>query len=417
MSSFGAIPPLPSGMRLDSFEVIGPVGQGGQGRLYLVRQWRGDGMLHAWSRWRLRRLAARRTIDAATIEAEQLGVLKLAHPDFQANLLNEREYLAMDSIGHPHLIALYTRRFPTSTNRVRAGIGSVYLADGSGARHRYTYLALAYEPAGSLAKLLSRQRGRPLPLALAVTIAAQVADALDHLHRVVGVVHHDLCPENVVLRSEQPVHAVLIDLAAAESLSSPRQRSIYGHERYLPPERLADPPEPISVGVDIYSLGVLLFDMLGDQSSRQRRIDPQERLSAMNPAVPEELDRLVAQALDPDPERRLAAIPSAAAAAAALRAIPVDRTELQPRRPRRPAPLLAAGVAVVLLAVLLLFLAPEMSRGQVSPAMTPIVTVTPAPEPTLAFRSTATPVPTAAPAPTSTRIPSAVRPLEPSPQP
>lgn len=137
----------------------------------------------------------------------------------------------------------------------------------------------------------------------------------------------------------------------------------------------------------------------------------------MNPAVPGELDRLVAQALDPDPERRLAAIPSAAAAAAALRAIPVERAELQPRTRWRPASLLVAGAVFALLAILLLLLAPEMSRGQARPAMTPIVTVTPVPEPTLASRSTATLVPTITPAPTSTRIPATMRPTETSPQP
>jgi serine/threonine protein kinase len=404
-------------MRLDSFEIVGPVGQGGQGRLYLVRQWHGGGPLRAWSRWRLRRLAARRTIDAATIDSQQLGVIKLAHPDFHANLLNEREYLAGANAGHTHLIASYSRRFPTSTSRVRAGIGSVALADPSGVQRSYTYLALAYEPAGSLAELLSRQNGRPLPLAQAVTIAAQVADALDHLHRVIGVVHHDVCPENVMLRSEEPLHAVLVDLAAAESLTAPRQRSVYGHERYLPPERLADPPEPTGIGVDIYSLGVLLFDMLGDPASRQRRIGPQERLSTANPAVPEELDRLVAQVLDPDPEQRLRAVPSAAAAATALRAIPVEQTEPQPRARGRLAPLLTAGVVAALLAVSLLFLVPAMSRGQVRPTMTPIVTVTPAPEPTSVPHSTAMPAPTNTLVPTSTRIPATPRPTTPSPQP
>lgn len=329
MSGRSDIPPLRPGARVSSFEIVGPVGDGGQGRLYLVRPWRDGDLLRAWSRRRLRRRAARYAITQRAIEAEQLGVIKLAHPDSQANLLNEREYLSMSEAAHLHLVGAYGRRFPAPRAYARTGFGSVALTGEDGVPRSYAYLALAYEPAGSLAELIARGAGHPLPVAQAVTIAVQVAAALDHLHVVLGLVHHDVCPQNVMLRSERPPHAVLVDLASAESIAAPRHFSVYGHERYLPPERLADPPNAAGPCVDIYSLGVLLHDMLGDPTARARRLSPADHLSATNPDIPAELDRLVACALDPDPVRRGAALPSASAFAAALCALPVGEPGLR----------------------------------------------------------------------------------------
>lgn len=390
MSGRGDIPPLRPGARVDGFEVVGASGRGGQGRLYLVRPWRDGDPLRGWSRRRLSRLAARRAVGRALIEAEGLGVIKLGRPEFQANLLNEREYLASPEAAHPHLVALYGRRFPAPAGRIRPSLGSVALADEAGARRSYTYLALAYEPGGSLAELIARAGGRPLPLALAVTIAAQVADALEHLHRTLGLVHHDLCPENVMLRSERPPHAVLVDLAAAESLASPRHASVYGRERYLAPEQLAEPPAAPGVGVDIYSLGVLLHDMLGGPAAPGSRPGPQDRLSAANPAAPAELDRLASLALDPDPRRRAEGIPSAAAFAAALRALPASDCG-PPRRLLPALRRLGAALAAVAVVAWLAFMA--ISPGQAGGgAPATVVTVTPLRE--------ASPTP----APTSTRI-------------
>jgi serine/threonine protein kinase len=390
LSGRGDIPPLRPGMRVDGFEVVGAAGRGGQGRLYLVRPWRDGDPLRGWSRRRLSRLAARRAVGRDLIAAERLGVIKLARPEFQANLLNEREYLASPEAAHPHLAALYGRRFPAPAGRIRPSLGSVALVDEAGARQSYTYLALAYEPGGSLAELIARAGGRPLPVAQAVTIAAQVADALEHLHRTLGLVHHDLCPENVMLRGERPPHAVLVDLAAAESLASPRHASVYGRERYLAPEHLAEPPSAPGVGVDIYGLGVLLHDMLGDPAARGRRLGPEDRLCAANPAAPAGLDRLASLALDPDSRRRAEGIPSAAAFAAALRALPLHDCGPPRRLPPSPRQIGAALTAVTVVAWLA-FAAISPGRAE-TPAPAPIVTVTP-------MRETS---PT--PAPTSTRV-------------
>lgn len=410
MSASAILAELRPGTRVDTFEVVGPVGSGGQGRLYLVRPWRDGTLRRAWSRWRLRRRALARRIDAACIEAEQLGVIKLAHPDSQANLLNEREYLAHPQAGHPHLAALYSRRFPSSAGSVRADIGRVTLNGASGASHSAVYLALAYEPGGALADLLDRLGTQPLAPAQAAMLAAQIADALDHLHCVLGLVHHDLCPENIVLRTEQPPHAVVVDLAAAESLVLPRQSSVYGHERYLPPERLADPPAPPGIGIDIYSLGVILHDLLSEPAAREQRADHRRRLSATNPAVPPEIDRLVALALNPDPAARIAAIPSAAAFAQALRKPFLSKAGASlggspSRRPQAAVLVLAAIIAALMLAAAGLREGPPPLTGA------PLVTVTPAREaPTLP--PTATTAPTIRPAATSTRVPADARPTQ-----
>ncbi len=391
---------LKNGTRVDQFEVVACLGYGGQGQLYLVRPWRKRGLLRFWSRWWLRLQARRHWISPQQAMAKQLGVLKLAQPDGQANLLNEREYLAHKQAEHPHLVVLYGRRFPELQSAMPGFLGRVTQQDASGAVHSALYIVLAYEPGGSLADLLDRFPSRPLPLATAVALLAQVAEALAHLHETLGVVHHDVCPENIVLRSTAPPHAVLVDLAAAESLGLPRQVSVYGHERYLPPERLIDPPAMVSVAVDLYALGVLLHDVLGNPKLRYQRVEPHHKLSAANPAVPQEVDWLASHALDPDPQARLAAIPSAAAFAARLRAIAQDPalagSTLRPARPRTSLIFAALLVGILVLMTVGIRVSAPIPAATLPPTITATL-------PTMSLppmdRAIATPVPT------STHIP------------
>lgn len=395
---------LRNGACVDQFEIVADLGRGGQGQLYLVRPWRKRGVSGFWSRWWLRLRARRRWISPQQAVAEQLGVLKLAQPDGRSNLLNEREYLANDRAGHPHLVTLYERRFPEANVAMPGFLGRVTQQNAAGAVQSTLYIALAYEPGGSLADLLDRFPSRPLPFATAVAVLTQVAEALVHLHETLGIVHHDVCPENIVLRSTDPPHAVLVDLAAAESLLLPRQVSVYGHDRYLPPERLADPPAPVSIAVDLYALGVLLHDVLGDPALRSQPIEQHHKLSAANPAVPPELDWLASQALDPDPEARLAAIPSAAAFAARLRAVtPAPApTGSALRRMKPRASLIFTALLIGILALTTLGVRTFVPE----PAATLPPTIT-AVLPTMSRAQTDSAIPT--PAPTSTHIPAVKR--------
>jgi len=100
-------------------------------------------------------------------------------------------------------------------------------------------------------------RNGPLPWPEAVRMAAQVASGLAAAHEH-GVVHCDVTPANVVLtRSGVKV----VDFGIATVLGASRAESRFGTVGYVAPESY-DPQAPITPAVDIYSLGVVLFEAL-----------------------------------------------------------------------------------------------------------------------------------------------------------
>lgn len=202
---------------------------------------------------------------------------------------------------------------------------------------------LAGDPLGA------RLADGPLPWRDAIAVASRVADVLAATHRT-GVVHQDVSAENVLLTDQG---AVLLDFGLAVEVDSRDPVGRYaGTPPYVAPERVAgSPPHPAG---DVYSLGVLLFEMLTG-----RRPFPETTWEELAEATRE----------DPGPEPGgVPGLPGSAAALCGrmLAAEPADRPDavecgvaleasLAPAMPGRP--LLAAAVAgaasVVLAAVLL----------------------------------------------------------------
>jgi len=99
-----------------------------------------------------------------------------------------------------------------------------------------------------------------LPAAECIEIIAQLAGALDHLHRH-GLVHRDIKPSNIVFVQGVPK---LADIGLVTAMAVPgREVSNVGTEGYMPPEG------PGSAAGDLYSLGVVLYRMCTGQSARQ----------------------------------------------------------------------------------------------------------------------------------------------------
>ena len=246
------LPLLQPGQRIDEFVILRPIATSGASALYLARP-ADRGRLRERAAGLLRRLRPRCG----------LAALKLARPDFQANLHDEHGYLARVELRHPHLVALYSQRRRPGEPGPR-DLGLARLPGGeAGDGCTVPYLALAFEPGPTLAHVLRRRRSRPLDPTLAAHIAHQTAQALHHLHTH-GLIHHDVKPGNIMLRPTRGIADVaLIDLGAAESLRAPRQRSIYGTRRYLPPERLSGGgAETLTPHIDVYGLGRALQEML-----------------------------------------------------------------------------------------------------------------------------------------------------------
>lgn len=382
---------LQPGERLGPFEVLHPLHRGGQAVVYLARLWQPDLL----PMQKLLRQLDRHHAIPELIEQQKLCVLKVAEYDQKDYLLNEWEYLSRPQVKHDRLIKTFSQRFPdafSTRSRRQGDMSFVALADRAGNSIQVPYIALAYEPGGSLKQELERRNHKPLPPGCAVQIVLQVGEALQHLHEKARLVHHDISPSNILLRKSGPPFlpwqpdAILIDLAATESLESPRLRHIYGKRGYLPPERRRAGAK-ISPQIDIYSLGMVLYELLagrlpdttttsGRSPSSVRRLQPVREL---NPRVSVELNDLVMQSIDPDPTLREQHVPSMRQMLNRLQQVPeaAQPSALPGSWSLATAGALVGRAAVVLLIIVMVLLGGTYAFNAVTSASSPTATIGP----------------------------------------
>ena len=144
--------PVPLGARLGPYEILSALGEGGMGEVYRARDTRLD-----------------RTV-----------AIKVLHSHVATDPVRrerfEREARVISQLNHPHICTLYD-------------VGQEGDVD---------YLVIEYLEGQTLADRLARSKDRALPVADALAIAIQIADALDAAHRK-GIIHRDLKPANVML--------------------------------------------------------------------------------------------------------------------------------------------------------------------------------------------------------------------------
>jgi len=137
-----------------------------------------------------------------------------------------------------------------------------------------------------------------LPLPIALHIAMEVSRALSYAHSQ-GVVHRDVTPDNIMVAWHGEVK--LIDFGIAKTAGSDLTQVgvAIGKKMYTAPEVLAG--AAATSKADVYSLGVVLWQMLSGKHSLGAAIDP----STLNAEVPPALGALTLQALAPDPRARV----------------------------------------------------------------------------------------------------------------
>jgi serine/threonine protein kinase len=144
---------------------------------------------------------------------------------------------------------------------------------------------------------------QPLPEKEALSIAAAVCEALDHAHQR-GVIHRDIKPANVMLDATGRVKITDFGLARIMQAAVPRARqttSLLGTPRFTAPEALA-PGSEVDGRADIFSVGVLLYQMLTGEVPRGPAPPPSELM----PRLDRRLDAIVAKAMAESPHDRYA---------------------------------------------------------------------------------------------------------------
>jgi tRNA A-37 threonylcarbamoyl transferase component Bud32/tetratricopeptide (TPR) repeat protein len=160
----------------------------------------------------------------------------------------------------------------------------------------------------SVLHLLSTLRfaGTHMAVETAVHIAREVARALSYAHTLGsgGIVHRDVTPDNVMLSYSGEVK--LIDFGLAKPFSEASLTTVgmvVGRQTYTAPEAFSH--EPVDGRADIYSLGVVLWQMLTGECLEENLVaSPWPAPSTLNPKVRPALDRLVAAMLAPLPKNR-----------------------------------------------------------------------------------------------------------------
>lgn len=203
--------------------------------------------------------------------------------EFRRRFLAESHAIAM--LSHPNIVAVY----------------DVSSCDG------VEYIVMELIDGITLKQYL-KKRGA-LNWKEAVHFAKQIAKALSHAHQR-GIIHRDIKPQNIMLLRDGTIKVADFGIAALEDERQDSNEAI-GSIHYIAPEQArGKDPDARS---DIYSLGVVMYEMLsgvrpftGDSINEiaAKHLEPPVPISEYSPDVPEELEKIVAKAMNADIDQR-----------------------------------------------------------------------------------------------------------------
>ncbi|MCP3062729.1 protein kinase [Myxococcus sp. K38C18041901] len=271
--------PTESSRFLGRYELVHPLGQGGMGEVFLAKISGAAGF-------------------------EKPCIVKTILPA----LLKDRQFL--DRFHHEAKVLVHL---------VHSSIAQVY---DMGETDGTYYMALEYVAGVDLAYLLEQARvqGAQVPVPVALFLGQRMAEGLGYAHRKVGpdgvplgIVHRDVSPHNVMVSYEGEVKVIDFGLAKSAARSKyTLPATVMGKLGYMSPEQVR--AEALDHRSDIYSCGVVLWEMLAGRSLIPHGTVGEMMAAMSHPTVPpltglrgdvdEALDTVVRRALATKPDER-----------------------------------------------------------------------------------------------------------------
>jgi beta-lactam-binding protein with PASTA domain len=203
----------------------------------------------------------------------------------------KREAQSAAALSHPNIVSIFDR--------------------GASEDGTY-YIAMEYLPGGTLKDRIMRKGA--LQARTAAAVALQIAEALRCAHER-GVIHRDIKPHNILITESGDVKVTDFGIArAASSSTMTRTGSILGTAHYISPEQAMG--EPVGPASDLYSLGVVLYEMLTGElpydadtplGIAMKHVNGHLRPpKAVDPSIPAGINAVTCRLLAKDPEDRYA---------------------------------------------------------------------------------------------------------------
>jgi serine/threonine protein kinase len=251
--------------RLGRFEFLGEVGSGSYGTVFKAR----DAEL------------------GRTVAIKMLRTSRLAGPEELDRFLREARSVAQ--LKHPGIVTLY---------EIAHDEGQYFLVE-------------EYVEGVTMA---ARMRQSPVPFREAAETLARVCEALEYAHRQ-GVIHRDIKPSNILLDPEGRPHLTDFGLAKCEGDEKPvtRDGEVLGTPAYMSPEQARGEALHVDARTDVYSLGVILYELLTQerpfQGNRRMLIlqvleDPPRPPRQLNEKIPRDLETICLKAMAKSPALR-----------------------------------------------------------------------------------------------------------------